>query len=366
MKIIPLIPVIILVFSNQLISQNPINQDDLNRIASESVSKFGLPGVAIGYHSYGSSPVYAVVGFHSIDSVNRVTKTSVFHIGSVTKSFTALIAAKALSDAGLSLDTELSKTFTEYPIDPAYRTATIREVMGHLAGFPSHLLLSPEELDSLNQLPGSPVDQRGTYVASMLKAGPVNPGFQYSNAGYAVVAHAAELLTGESWESLVESFITQPLGLSSVSLGWPFQNGDEQPKGHYIVGDSLVKQKERDFEVGAFLNPAGNLSGNVIDLTAFGIAHLHGLLGMDGHFSSEMILDLHTPSGDVPYAAGWGIDPVSGQHRHRGSLGTYFSYIVVDPADKVVFTFLTNVGPPRGMPASKYASDVLYKIIKGE
>ena len=33
----------------------------------------------------------------------------------------------------------------------------------------------------------------------------------------------------------------------------------------------------------------------------------------------------------APYAAGWGVDPESGQHRHNGSAGTFFSYLTIDP-----------------------------------
>ena len=63
-------------------------------------------------------------------------------------------------------------------------------------------------------------------------------------------------------------------------------------------------------------------------------------------FDAEVIAELHRPpAGGAPYAAGWGIDPVSGQHRHDGSAGTFYAYLVIDPGAQLVMAFAANTGP---------------------
>jgi CubicO group peptidase (beta-lactamase class C family) len=238
---------------------------------------------------------------------------------------------------------------------------TLERLVRHRARIPQHSTFDDAEMARLNGLPGTTTEQRAAYIAEVLVLEPLPPRYAYSNAGYAIAGYIGEIAADTSWEELVTTEVLEPLGLSSCGTGWPATADDpDQPRGHYGNRSARRVQGLDEYTLGAFMWPAGNLRCSVADLARYGQAHLAGLLGENGFVQAATIQELHR-TDDVPYAAGWGVDPDSGQHRHNGSAGTFYSYLTIDPAAPLVVAFLANAGPPDAQFAAERAADALFE-----
>src|SRR5215216_6327156 len=94
-------------------------------------------GLAVGVVRNGRLEFFSGHGLADIASNTPVTKDTVFRIGSITKTFTA-IAVMQLSEQGLvDLDAPANNYLRAYRLVPAkarFRPATVRHLLTHTAG----------------------------------------------------------------------------------------------------------------------------------------------------------------------------------------------------------------------------------------
>lgn len=342
-------------------ADEPLEWNTLDELAARLAEAFDLPGVALAWARPGEAPQVGVAGVRAAGDSDAVRPDDLFHIGSLTKSVTATALGALVERGDLSWDATLAELLPELEMDPVYADMTLERLVRHRARIPQHSTFDDAEMARLNGLPGTTTEQRAAYVAEVLVLEPLPPRYAYSNAGYAIAGYIGELAAGTSWEELVAAEVLEPLGLSSCAPGWPATEIDpDQPRGHFGSGAARRVQGLDEYTLGAFMWPAGNLHCSVADLTRYGLAHLAGLLGEDGFLLAATIQELHR-TDDVPYAAGWGVDPESGQHRHNGSAGTFYSYLTIDPAAPLVVAFVANTGPTDAQPAAVRAAEALFE-----
>ncbi len=334
-------------------AQPAFEWNTLNELAEHVAKEAGLPGVALSWARHGEEPHIGVAGVRAEGGDEAVQPSDLFHIGSLTKSITATALGALVEQGMLSWSDRLRDLLPDMEMNEVFAEAELHQLMRHRARIPQHLLMDDAEMSRLNELPGSTTEQRKAYVAEVLTLNPLPDGFHYSNAGYSIAGYIGERVSGKSWEQLVHDEVFDPLDLYTCGIGWPATaEQPNQPQGHFGgPGDRRILGFG-EYPLGAFMWPAGNVHCSVGDLARYGLAHLAGLLGEDGFFEATTIKELHRVD-EVPYAAGWGVDPESGQHRHRGSVGPFFSYLVIEPEARMVIAFLTNTGPQEGQPAAE-------------
>jgi hypothetical protein len=137
-----------------------------------------------------------------------------FRIGSVTKTFTAVLVMQARDEGLLDLDRPVS----EYLDVPAHGDATIRRLLSHTAGFQREpygdvwdTLITPDA---------------GRMLAELDRAERVLPTarrYHYSNLGLAVLGQLVAKLRGGTWEELVAELVLEPLGLHRTTVARPAQ-----------------------------------------------------------------------------------------------------------------------------------------------
>ena len=334
---------------------------DLNELAAHVAAESGLPGLAIAWAHADEAPKVGVAGLRAVAGASAVQPDDRFHIGSITKSVTSTVLAALVQEEKLKWTDTLETLLPDVSMRPEYRHVELQTLVRHRAQIPQHLTFDEQEMSRLNGLEGTPAEQRASYVAEILNLEPIDEGFHYSNAGYAVAGHIAERVGGASWFELVRTKVFEPLALSSCGLGWPATEATpEQPRGHSPGANGLEEQALDAYELGAFMSPAGDLHCSVADLARYGQAHLKGLSGLDGFLTAATIEELHRVPADSPYAAGWGVDPDTGEHQHNGSAGTFFSYLTIDPETRTVIAVLTNTGPAQGQAAAQKIADAVF------
>jgi CubicO group peptidase (beta-lactamase class C family) len=185
----------------------------------------------------------------------------------------------------------------------------------------------------------------------------------YSNTGYAVAAAMAEAATGESYESMLQTRLFQPLGVRA-GYGWPAKEDPCQPWGHWRgrVRRRLIPQDPNGcYQLEAHLAPAGDVHLSVGDYARFLQLHLRGLHGRDGLLQAETVRQLHTPVGE--YALGWGVWEQNGikVSGHEGSAGSFYAAAVVVPECDVAVAVFANAGDEAAGDACREAATELLR-----
>ena len=291
----------------------------------------------------------AAVGVRAHGSEDEALPGDLFHFGSVTKSITATMIGRLIEAGTLDWTTTVAEALPELEMGAAYRGVTLEQLLWHRGGVPQAMTFDDADMSRLVGLPGTPTEQRATFQREVLAQEPIAaPGAEmhYSNAGYALAGLMAERAAKKPWSELVRAHVLAPLRLESMGFGWPATaERPAQPRGHYRDGDSLRVQGLDEYDLGAFLAPAGDVHGSIDDLLRYAAAHLAGLRGKDGVLRAATVQRLHTPPPGGDYAAGWVVaeEPGGGRvHWHNGSAGTFYALVQLFPDRDEAVAVLVN------------------------
>ncbi|SFB04842.1 CubicO group peptidase, beta-lactamase class C family [Amycolatopsis marina] len=274
----------------------------------------------------------AETGVEEVGTTRTVSAHSRFPFGSLTKLFTATVIMQLSADGDIDLDAPLAGYLPELGT-VAWRSATARQLLSHSAG-----LVADHEVASRSVSPRR-------YVLSCIREPPLTtPGtaFSYSNAGYVVLGHLIESVTGYCWREAVESFLAGPLGLrlsyADDLVGWT------SVRAHAVEGDDAVPLEA---ELPAGWLPAGGIAGSALDLAA-----LARLLMDDG--APTGVLDTRVATemrqgvpGLEPFglAEGWGAGLAlygDGWVGHDGNLDGVSANLRFHPETGAIVALTTN------------------------
>ena len=182
----------------------------------------------------GEQPSVGVAGVREENGKQAIEAGDRFHIGSITKSVTSTALGALVEKGKLSWSASLEELLPGIEMNDAFANVELQTLVRHRARIPQHSTFDDAEMSRLNDLPGTPTEQRATYAAEVLAEEPLADGFHYSNAGYAIAGLIGERASGQGWEQLVADQVFEPLGLGSCGIGWPAtEERPDQPRGHF-------------------------------------------------------------------------------------------------------------------------------------
>jgi CubicO group peptidase (beta-lactamase class C family) len=229
---------------------------------------------------------------HPLDADTR------FRIGSVTKTFTAVLVMQARDEGLLDLDDPIGKHLDV----PAHGDATIRRLLSHTAGLQREpygdvwdTLISPDGATMLADL---------ERVERVL---PNNRRFHYSNLGVAVLGLLVARLRGGTWAEVVTGRILEPLGLGATTAGVV----DRSAVGYLVDAYSDAVRPEPQIDLGG-ASAAAQLWSTAGDMARWA-AFLAGpeIVDPDGAVLAAATVDEMrwplTPTDETLWAAGFGL-----------------------------------------------------------
>lgn len=314
----------------------PLDQLGLARIKAA----LGTPAMGLAWRSKAGPATILVDGLRAVGSPQRVIPADHWHIGSITKSFTATLFARLAERGVVRWDTTIDAVLAKAmgPIPAAYSGLTARELLSHMAGLPANIAI-----EDLVKFPRESADSRAdriAYAKLALSAEPVAPRqtkMVYSNSGYVVAAAMLEVLTGQPWERLVRQHVLAPLKLTSAGFGPPGSaTAIDQPRGHAIAADGTRSPIFLDNP--AVLGPAARLHMSLADLLTYLAAHRDRPAALLSAKSWEL---LHRPPFGGEYALGWVVRP-DGALWHNGSNTAWYAEVTVDAATGLVAASVAN------------------------
>ncbi|MER5438366.1 serine hydrolase domain-containing protein [Streptomyces sp. NPDC002790] len=279
-----------------------------------------------------------------------------YRIGSITKTFTAVLVLR-LRDEGLL---DLADPLEKYLPDTGAGTVTVAELLAHTGGLAAE---TPGEWWER-----SPASRRPT-LADVLGEQPfrhpVGRRHHYSNPGYTLLGALVEAVRGVSWEKALRDEILEPLGLTRTSVQ------PQQPHaGGWAVhpyADVLLPEPSEDL---GLMAPAGQLWSTTRDLAVFA-SFLMG--GDDRVLSADSVRELRTPAaptvpGDWGSSYGLGMQVVRGGGRtlagHTGSLPGFVAGLWLCEEEGLVAVALANC--TTGVPAGTLAAELMAIVAEAE
>ncbi len=218
-------------FPAWLLGQNkPVNPDTLvNRWGELFMKDKQAVGLSIGVYSEGKSYFY---NFGTIEKgkSQQPTKNSLYEIGSVTKSFVALILANAVIEKKVRLDDDIRKYLDgDYPnLQYNQVPITLAQLANTTSGIPNWLPDTPDAIkNALSDSSGFLREKiYGAYTKKdffkalrEVKLDTI-PGFKprHSNAAAQLVSYILEDVYGTSMDKLVTKYILKPAKMNNTAF----------------------------------------------------------------------------------------------------------------------------------------------------
>lgn len=281
-----------------------------------------------------------------------------YRIGSITKTFTAVLVLRLRDEGVLDLGDPLEKHLP----GTGAGEATIAELLAHTGG-----LAAETPGPWWERTPGSLRPGLDDVLGERPLLHPVGRRHHYSNPGYTLLGALVEELRGAPWEEVLEREVLRPLGLERTS-GRP----QAPSAGGWAVhpwADALLPEPVEDL---GRMAPAGQLWSTTADLARFAVFLAQG---DDRVLSAESVREMRTPAApaeaaDVVDGATYGLG-MQIQNRggrlivgHSGSLPGFLANLSISVEDDVAAVVLANC--TSGPPLSAVAADLVRIVAEAE
>jgi CubicO group peptidase (beta-lactamase class C family) len=299
-------------------------------------------------------------GFASFAPPRRVDpKTTLFRIGSISKTFTWIEVMRAVEAGKVDLDTPVNTYLPpelRLPDEGFKEPIRVRDLMTHSPGFEDRVLgvlfaARPSDLLPLDDFLARYRPRR------VREPGEVS---SYSNYGAGLAGAIVEQVNGAKWQDLIERDVIEPLGVTHITgrEPYPARAGLPEPLSAELTQDlskpfrwNGVTYGERAFEYITQIAPAGAMSASASDMACYMLLLLgDGTLDGVTVFGAQAARAFRTPltklSPDLgALDAGFFDQPLPGGFRgygHNGATLSFFSDMTVVPALRLGIFASTN------------------------
>ena len=294
---------------------------DVAQYLTGPVEQGESPGLIVAIiHAQGVVRAAGAAGVRRQGSPDEMTVDDLFHIASCGKAMTATTLAVLIDDGVFpnDWDTTIADVFPELKeiIRPAYHDVTLFRLLRMTGG------LSDAHFDwNAHQDEPDIMARRYAIMRELLALTPAGPTgkWEYSNLSYVVAGAMAERLTGQSWDTLMQTHLLDPLGMTTAGFGWPgAPDAVDQPWAHPV--DEMGAWTPTQPVVPDTIGPAGNVHLSVEDWAKFIALWFRSRTPaiLDRAALDELLVT------DAPYyAAGWSVGGFSGEPAisHSGAGG---------------------------------------------
>lgn len=173
----------------------------------EGIQRFGFPGAVLVANPRG---VILRNGYGPAAAGRRLSADMVFDMGSMTKQFTAAAILLLEAEGRLSTGDSLARFFPALPADK--RGITLHHLLTHTSGIISDFAGDYDQVSRDSAL-------HAIFNAPLLA--PPGREFNYSNAGFSLLAMIIEQLSGQEYERFMRERIFAPIGMRHTGYVLP-------------------------------------------------------------------------------------------------------------------------------------------------
>jgi CubicO group peptidase (beta-lactamase class C family) len=236
-------------------------------------------------------------GYANAESKTPLTENTIFLIGSVAKTFTAVAVLKLREQGKLNLDDGIAKFLPELP----YKNVTLRHLLTHTSG-----LLEYQSEEVIKEIAGKGVTnaELAKVFARLNPKQEFEPGakWEYSNTNYILLALVVEKVSGKSFPQFIRENIFVPAGMTrsfvsisnipktltnDVAAGYRFTN----PLATAPVNVETLEGARSAYATKQNLYGAGNVYSTTRDLLKF-----HGALQRGKILNRQSLSEMYAPA----------------------------------------------------------------------
>jgi D-alanyl-D-alanine carboxypeptidase len=282
----------------------------------------------------------ATVGTTTVDPASGpVELDAAWNIGSVTKTFVAVVVLQLADEGGLDLDAGIDRFMPDLP---GSDQITPRQLLQHTSGLGEYgdqptVLTDPQR----EWMPSELID----VAEAAGRTGEPGSTYHYSNTNYIVLGEIIEQVTGNPWADEVRTRIVEPLGMTNTSA-----MTDERPIGYKLVDGSFV---DTTFSTHPSLGGAtGSMQSVGRDLLLFAAALADGTLLSH---SSQIAMQAFVPGEDysqfgIGHGYGLGLEQYSNAAitviGHMGTGEAQSAFVGYDAERGTAVAVMTNTANP--------------------
>ena len=335
----------------------------LDESSVQHMRDLGVPGMTLAIANREGLLRTSEYGLADLKTGAKVTPQTLFEIGSISKSFTAIAVLQVAEEGKLDLHKAVVDYLPWLKIESRFTPFTTHHLLSHTAGLPGVPLLTRVAFSTLQTVsePGST--------------------FLYSNIGYVLLGFLLEAIDKRPFAEVLSKRVLEPLGMSAsapvitdairsrVAVGYePFYEDRPFPLRGKLAEAPWLEVPEA----------AGSVAAPASDMVAYLQLLLNRGVGPRGRVLSEKSFGLFTQpvikapfrGEDASYAYGLWISEQNHNTlaRHTGGMVAFSSAMHVDLTSGfgVFASANANLRGYRPNAVAKYALDLLRAIQSGK
>lgn len=279
-------------------------------------------------------------GNDGAESLNPLTEHSSYNLASVSKQFTAMGIVILKSKSKINYHDKVSAYIPELSY---YKDVTIQQLLNHTSGLPDYM-----------QLAGKHGDKNDIFTTSemLLLYQKYHPGlkfmpgskFEYSNAGYVLLAEIIERVSGASFQNFMVSNIFKPLNMKDTRV-FNLLSKDEPDNRVYgykhkfgLFGGKRLSQDLNHFDGVA---GDGGIYSSAHDLNLWHNALKNGTLLASDLYNAAYVPAQLNDGSKTKYGFGWFINR-DNSVEHAGGWQGFSSYIYRNMEKDELIVILDN------------------------
>jgi serine-type D-Ala-D-Ala carboxypeptidase/endopeptidase len=321
------------------------SDDEIKAILREriDVAKRGV-GIVVGLIDDKGTRIISY-GKPSVTSDIPLDGDSIFEIGSITKTFTAILLADMSARGEVALDDPISKYLPRSVKTPVVngKEITLEQLSRHTSGLP-RLPSNMKPKDPSNPYADYTVAQLYAFLNGYKTTRPFGVTTEYSNLGVGLLGHILALRAGTDYETLVRARILGPLKMDSTAITLTPAMRERMTTGHY----QRVAVPFWDLPT---LAGAGALRASTNDMLKYLAANIGFKTGLAATSDVTTLLAAMqrthrntTESPDQGIGLGWMLNNSFEQKivAHGGGTGGFLTFVAFEPQRKRGVVVLSN------------------------
>lgn len=337
----------------------------LDEYVVRHLAEMGLPGLTLALADRNGLLRSSEYGFADVKAGLKVTPQTLFEIGSISKSFVAIVVLQLADEGKLDLNRPVTEYLPWLKIESKFSPFTTHHLLSHTSG-----------------LSGVPLQLR-------VAGGPLGVSFEpgtnwvYSNIGYGLLGLLIETVDKRPFADAMRQRVFTPLAMNSsapvisnsirerVAVGYaPLQSDRPFPLRGKLGEAPWIEVPEAAGSIAATATDMGNYLQMLLN---------HGM-GVKGRVLSDKMFDLFTKpvikapfrGEDAGYAYGLWVSEINGHKllRHTGGMVAFSSVMFADLTDGLAAFASANAarlpGGYRPIPVVRYGLALLSASASGK
>ena len=321
----------------------------------------GIPGITIAITN-GHDIVYSKgFGVTNTDSKEKLEPRHIFHVASISKTFTATAVMQLYEKGKIDIHKPLITYLPYFKLDDErYKTITIKQMLNHTSGMPD---VEDYEWEKAVADEGAAERYTRSLAAQKLVSTP-GAEYHYSNMAFDVMADLIAKVSGMSFEKYIKENILTPLEMDESSFFAPEIKRALRTSPH----TGRPPKVSAIYPYNRMHAPSSTLNTNALEMSHWAIANLN-----NGTYKGKQILsaDMHsmmtTPTftinneRKISMGLSWFMYPYQGKtnYEHGGSDLVYKSMLTLIPEEKLGIIILCNLEDIRIYDTRNKVRDIL-------